>query len=85
MSATSTRCGPDSNPRTAAGADTTRGEDLARLGRWYGRSVTAAIQLRGGIGSTWEADRHWLYKRPQVDAAYLVGPLQPRIYNLRDW
>jgi alkylation response protein AidB-like acyl-CoA dehydrogenase len=37
-----------------------------------GRSVTAAaIQLHGGIGFTWEADLHWLYKRAQVDAAYL--------------
>jgi alkylation response protein AidB-like acyl-CoA dehydrogenase len=39
-----------------------------------GRSVTAAaIQLHGGIGFTWEADVHWLYKRAQVDAAYLGG------------
>jgi alkylation response protein AidB-like acyl-CoA dehydrogenase len=37
-----------------------------------GRFVTgAAIQLHGGIGFTWEADLHWLYKRAQVDAAYL--------------
>jgi alkylation response protein AidB-like acyl-CoA dehydrogenase len=40
-----------------------------------GRSVTAAaIQLHGGIGFTWEADLHWLYKRAQVDAAYLGSP-----------
>ena len=39
-----------------------------------GRSVTsAAIQLHGGIGFTWEADLHWLFKRAQVDAAYLGG------------
>jgi alkylation response protein AidB-like acyl-CoA dehydrogenase len=39
-----------------------------------GRQVTAAaIQLHGGIGFTWEADLHWLYKRAQVDAAYLGG------------
>jgi alkylation response protein AidB-like acyl-CoA dehydrogenase len=37
-----------------------------------GRSVTgAAIQLHGGIGFTWEADVHWLYKRAQLDSALL--------------
>jgi alkylation response protein AidB-like acyl-CoA dehydrogenase len=39
-----------------------------------GPSVTAgAIQLHGGIGFTWEADVHWLYKRAQLDAALLGG------------
>ena len=39
-----------------------------------GREVTAAaIQLHGGIGFTWEADVHWLYKRAQVDALLLGG------------
>jgi alkylation response protein AidB-like acyl-CoA dehydrogenase len=39
-----------------------------------GRSVTgSAIQLHGGIGFTWEADVHWLYKRAQLDSA-LLGP-----------
>ncbi|MCW2985648.1 MAG: acyl-CoA dehydrogenase [Conexibacter sp.] len=39
-----------------------------------GRDVTAsAIQAHGGIGFTWEADVHWLYKRAQVDAALLGG------------
>jgi alkylation response protein AidB-like acyl-CoA dehydrogenase len=39
-----------------------------------GREVTAgAIQAHGGIGFTWEADVHWLYKRAQVDAALLGG------------
>ncbi len=38
------------------------------------RAVTAAaIQVHGGIGFTWEADLHWLYKRAQVDAALLAG------------
>ena len=38
------------------------------------REVTAsAIQAHGGIGFTWEADVHWLYKRAQVDAALLGG------------
>jgi alkylation response protein AidB-like acyl-CoA dehydrogenase len=39
-----------------------------------GRDVTAsAIQAHGGIGFTWEADIHWLYKRAQLDAALLGG------------
>jgi alkylation response protein AidB-like acyl-CoA dehydrogenase len=39
-----------------------------------GRSVTAAaIQLHGGIGFTWEADVHWLFKRAQVDSVLLGG------------
>ena len=29
----------------------------------------SAIQAHGGIGFTWEADVHWLFKRAQVDAA----------------
>jgi alkylation response protein AidB-like acyl-CoA dehydrogenase len=38
-----------------------------------GREVTAsAIQAHGGIGFTWEADVHWLYKRAQIDA-HLLG------------
>jgi hypothetical protein len=32
-----------------------------------------AIQAHGGIGFTWEADVHWLYKRALVDAALLGG------------
>jgi alkylation response protein AidB-like acyl-CoA dehydrogenase len=40
-----------------------------------GREVTAsAIQCHGGIGFTWEADVHWLYKRAQLDSALLGGP-----------
>jgi alkylation response protein AidB-like acyl-CoA dehydrogenase len=39
-----------------------------------GREVTAsAIQMHGGIGFTWEADIHWLYKRAQIDAVLLGG------------
>ncbi len=39
-----------------------------------GRDVTAgAIQMHGGIGFTWEADLHWLFKRAQLDAALLGG------------
>jgi alkylation response protein AidB-like acyl-CoA dehydrogenase len=44
-----------------------------------GRSVTAsAIQAHGGIGFTWEADVHWLFKRAQVDAALLGGAKEHR-------
>ena len=39
-----------------------------------GREVTAsAIQAHGGIGFTWEADVHWLYKRAELDRALLSG------------
>jgi alkylation response protein AidB-like acyl-CoA dehydrogenase len=44
-----------------------------------GREVTAsAIQAHGGIGFTWEADVHWLFKRAQLDAALLGGAKQHR-------
>jgi alkylation response protein AidB-like acyl-CoA dehydrogenase len=44
-----------------------------------GREVTAgAIQMHGGIGFTWEADVHWLFKRAQLDAALLGGAGQHR-------
>jgi alkylation response protein AidB-like acyl-CoA dehydrogenase len=44
-----------------------------------GREVTAsAIQAHGGIGFTWEADVHWLYKRAQMDAALLGGAKRHR-------
>jgi alkylation response protein AidB-like acyl-CoA dehydrogenase len=46
----------------------------AAAGATHGREVTgSAIQAHGGIGFTWEADVHWLYKRAQVDAALLGG------------
>jgi alkylation response protein AidB-like acyl-CoA dehydrogenase len=44
-----------------------------------GREVTAAaIQMHGGIGFTWEADVHWLFKRAQLDAALLGGAARHR-------
>jgi alkylation response protein AidB-like acyl-CoA dehydrogenase len=44
-----------------------------------GREVAAsAIQAHGGIGFTWEADVHWLYKRAEVDAALLGGATRHR-------
>jgi alkylation response protein AidB-like acyl-CoA dehydrogenase len=44
-----------------------------------GLEVTAsAIQAHGGIGFTWEADVHWLYKRALIDASLLGGAKQQR-------
>jgi alkylation response protein AidB-like acyl-CoA dehydrogenase len=44
-----------------------------------GREVTAsAIQAHGGIGFTWEADVHWLFKRAQLDAVLLGGAARHR-------
>jgi alkylation response protein AidB-like acyl-CoA dehydrogenase len=44
-----------------------------------GREVTAsAIQAHGGIGFTWEADVHWLYKRAQLDTELLGGAARHR-------
>ena len=46
-----------------------------------GREVTAsAIQAHGGIGFTWEADVHWLFKRAQLDAALLGGASTQRAH-----
>jgi alkylation response protein AidB-like acyl-CoA dehydrogenase len=46
-----------------------------------GREVTAsAIQAHGGIGFTWEADVHWLFKRAQLDAALLGGAKRHRAH-----
>ncbi len=45
-----------------------------------GRAVTgSAIQAHGGIGFTWEADVHWLFKRAQVGAELLGGASAARI------
>ena len=40
--------------------------------------TASAIQAHGGIGFTWEADVHWLYKRAQLDAAMLGGASRQR-------
>ena len=37
------------------------------------RGDGGAIQAHGGIGFTWEADVHWLFKRAQIDAVLLGG------------
>jgi alkylation response protein AidB-like acyl-CoA dehydrogenase len=62
----------------AADADPSRLGEAAALAAAAaatgGREVAAsAIQAHGGIGFTWEADVHWLYKRAQLDAALLGG------------
>lgn len=60
----------------AADSDTTRLREAACLAKIAASDAarqvtTSAIQVLGGIGFTWEADVHWLYKRAQLDAAYL--------------
>jgi alkylation response protein AidB-like acyl-CoA dehydrogenase len=56
---------PEGLPEAAAMAKASASE--------AGVEVTAsAIQAHGGIGFTWEADVHWLYKRALLDA-YLLG------------
>ena len=67
----------------AADADPSRLGEAAAMAKAAasdaGRDVTAAaIQLHGGIGFTWEADVHWLYKRAQLDAALLGGAARHR-------
>lgn len=62
---------PDKLPEAAALAAAAAAEG--------GRAATAsAIQAHGGIGFTWEADVHWLYKRAQLDAALLGGARRHR-------
>ncbi len=62
---------PDRLPEAAAMAKACASEAA--------REVTgSAIQAHGGIGFTWEADVHWLYKRAQLDAAMLGGSKRHR-------
>ena len=67
----------------AADADPERLPEAAAMAKAAasdaGREVTAgAIQAHGGIGFTWEADVHWLYKRAQVGALLLGGAAEHR-------
>jgi alkylation response protein AidB-like acyl-CoA dehydrogenase len=67
----------------AVGADPDRLAEAAALAAAAaadsGREVTsAAIQMHGGIGFTWEADVHWLFKRAQLDTALLGGAKRHR-------
>ena len=62
---------PERLPETAAMAKAAASD--------AGRNVTAtAIQAHGGIGFTWEADVHWLFKRAQLDAGLLGGAKRQR-------
>lgn len=45
----------------------------------------SAIQAHGGIGFTWEADVHWLFKRAQMDAALLGSGSAHRARLARGW
>jgi alkylation response protein AidB-like acyl-CoA dehydrogenase len=61
-----------------AGAEPERLPEAAAMAKGWAsdavRAVTgAAIQLHGGIGFTWEADVHWLFKRAQIGSRYLGG------------
>src|SRR5439155_20950157 len=57
---------PSALPMSAAMAKATASD--------AGREVTgAAIQLHGGIGFSWEANVHWLFKRAQLDSSFLGG------------
>jgi alkylation response protein AidB-like acyl-CoA dehydrogenase len=67
----------------AADADPERLTEAAAMAKAAssdaGREVTAsAIQAHGGIGFTWEADVHWLFKRAQIDSALLGGASNQR-------
>jgi alkylation response protein AidB-like acyl-CoA dehydrogenase len=67
----------------AADADPERLAEAAAMAKaaasQAGVEVTAsAIQAHGGIGFTWEADVHWLYKRALIDAALLGGAKRQR-------
>jgi alkylation response protein AidB-like acyl-CoA dehydrogenase len=42
--------------------------------------TSSAIQAHGGIGFTWEADVHWLYKRALVDASLLGAAKRQRAH-----
>jgi alkylation response protein AidB-like acyl-CoA dehydrogenase len=67
----------------AADADPARLGEAAAMAKAAasdaGVEVTAsAIQAHGGIGFTWEADVHWLYKRALLDASLLGGAKRQR-------
>jgi alkylation response protein AidB-like acyl-CoA dehydrogenase len=67
----------------AADADPQRLPEAAAMAKAMAsdaaRDVTAAaIQLHGGIGFTWEADVHWLYKRAQVGSTLLGAAKEQR-------
>jgi alkylation response protein AidB-like acyl-CoA dehydrogenase len=62
---------PELLPRAAAMAKASASEAAVEI-------CAGAIQAHGGIGFTWEADVHWLYKRALLDAALLGGAKRQR-------
>jgi alkylation response protein AidB-like acyl-CoA dehydrogenase len=62
---------PQLLPQTAAMAKASASEAGVEV-------CASAIQAHGGIGFTWEADVHWLYKRALMDAALLGGAKRQR-------
>jgi alkylation response protein AidB-like acyl-CoA dehydrogenase len=67
----------------AADADPTRLGEAAAMAKAAASDAgvevtTSAIQAHGGIGFTWEADVHWLYKRALLDASLLGGAKRQR-------
>ena len=60
---------------TDGGADLPLAAAAARIAATeaYDFASKENIQTHGGIGFTWEADVHWLFKRAQLDAALLGG------------
>jgi alkylation response protein AidB-like acyl-CoA dehydrogenase len=58
----------DSDPENLPFAASIAKATAAEAGR---RVTRKAIQLHGGIGFTWEADVHWLFKRAHLDASQL--------------
>jgi alkylation response protein AidB-like acyl-CoA dehydrogenase len=60
----------DADPSRLAEGGALASAAAATAGREVGAS---AIQAHGGIGFTWEADVHWLYKRAEVDRTLLGG------------
>ena len=64
----------------AASADSESAVAVARLAATgaYRSATLVSLQAHGGIGFTWEADVHWLYKRAQIDAALLGDAARQR-------
>jgi alkylation response protein AidB-like acyl-CoA dehydrogenase len=62
---------PELLPRAAAMAKASASEAAVDV-------CAGAIQCHGGIGFTWEADVHWLYKRALVNAAQLGAAKRQR-------
>jgi alkylation response protein AidB-like acyl-CoA dehydrogenase len=62
---------PELLPRAAAMAKASASEAAVEV-------CASAIQAHGGIGFTWEADVHWLYKRALLNAALLGAAKRQR-------